>query len=90
MPIVLSFDFGHFLVEVKRGGEGFDLRLQLRYQLTARAHRNAGNVVNGFVCVKLNAELSLIGWPSITKRKAPMADADAWKDKTGKLAELKR
>jgi ferredoxin len=39
---------------------------------------------------KLNAELSLIGWPSITKRKAPMADADAWKDKTGKLAELKR
>jgi ferredoxin len=39
---------------------------------------------------KLNAELSLIGWPSITKRKAPLADADAWKDKTGKLAELKR
>jgi ferredoxin len=39
---------------------------------------------------KLNAELSLIGWPSITKRKAPMADADAWKDKNGKLAELKR
>jgi ferredoxin len=39
---------------------------------------------------KLNAELSLIGWPSITKRKAPMPDADAWKDKTGKLAELQR
>jgi ferredoxin len=39
---------------------------------------------------KLNAELSTIGWPSITKRKAPLPEADAWKDKTGKLAELKR
>jgi ferredoxin len=39
---------------------------------------------------QLNAELSLIGWPSITKRKVPLPDADAWKDKTGKLAELKR
>jgi ferredoxin len=39
---------------------------------------------------KLNAELSQIGWPSITKRKAPLPDADDWKDKTGKLAELKR
>jgi len=39
---------------------------------------------------QLNAELSRIGWPSITKRKAPLPDADDWKDKTGKLAELKR
>jgi ferredoxin len=39
---------------------------------------------------KLNAELSLIGWPSITKRKAALPDAEVWKDKTGKLAELKR
>ena len=38
----------------------------------------------------LNAELSLIGWPSITKRKTPLPDADEWKDRTGKLAELKR
>jgi ferredoxin len=39
---------------------------------------------------KLNAELSTIGWPSITKRKAPLPDAEVWKDKTGKLAELQR
>jgi ferredoxin len=38
----------------------------------------------------LNAVLSQIGWPSITKRKAPLPDADAWKDKTGKLPELVR
>ncbi len=38
----------------------------------------------------LNAELSLIGWPSITKRKAALPDADEWKDKTGKLKELVR
>jgi ferredoxin len=38
----------------------------------------------------LNAELSLIGWPSITKRKTPLPDADNWKERTGKLAELKR
>jgi ferredoxin len=38
----------------------------------------------------LNAELSLIGWPSITKRKTPLPEADDWKDRTGKLAELKR
>ena len=38
---------------------------------------------------KLNAELAkLQGWKSITKRKAPPADADDWKDKTGKLGEL--
>ena len=39
--------------------------------------------------IKLNAELSR-KWPSITKRKAPLPDADDWKDKTGKLEELKR
>ena len=40
---------------------------------------------------KLNAELAkLAGWKSITKRKAPLPDADEWKDKTGKLAELIR
>jgi ferredoxin len=40
---------------------------------------------------KLNAELALLpGWKSITKRKTPMASADEWKDKTGKLAELIR
>jgi ferredoxin len=38
----------------------------------------------------MNAELSRIGWPSITKRKAPLADADDWKDKSGKLSELQR
>ena len=40
--------------------------------------------------VALNAELSQLGWPSITKRKAPLPDADEWKNKTGKLTELKR
>ena len=39
--------------------------------------------------VKLNAELAK-GWPSITRRKAPPADADDWKDRTGKLEELVR
>ena len=40
--------------------------------------------------VKLNVELLHIGWPSITKRKAPLPDADDWKEKTGKLSELAR
>ena len=41
--------------------------------------------------IKLNADLAkLPTWKSITKRKPPLPDADAWKDKTGKLAELKR
>ena len=40
--------------------------------------------------VALNVELARIGWPSITKRKTPLADADDWKDKTGKLSELTR
>ena len=35
------------------------------------------------------AELAkLPTWKSITKRKAPLADADDWKDKTGKLPLL--
>jgi len=39
----------------------------------------------------LNAELSrLTGWKSITKRKAPLPDADEWKDKTNKLHLLVR
>ena len=41
--------------------------------------------------IKLNAELALAdGWKSITKRKPAPADADEWKDKTGKLGELVR
>jgi ferredoxin len=40
--------------------------------------------------IKLNVELARSGWPSITKRKVPMADADDWKDKTDKLSELQR
>jgi ferredoxin len=40
--------------------------------------------------VALNVELARIGWPSITKRKTPLPDADDWKDKTGKLSELSR
>jgi ferredoxin len=40
---------------------------------------------------KLNAELAkLQSWPSITKRKAPLPEADEWKDKTGKLPYLIR
>ncbi len=40
---------------------------------------------------KLNAELSKLStWKSITKRKQPLADADDWKEKTDKLAELIR
>jgi ferredoxin len=39
--------------------------------------------------IKLNAELSPL-WPSITKRKAPPVDADEWKDRLGKLDQLKR
>ncbi len=39
--------------------------------------------------IKLNAELAR-GWPSITKRKAPLPDADEWKDRKDKLPELKR
>ena len=39
--------------------------------------------------IKLNADLAP-GWPSITKRKAPLPDADEWKDRMGKLSELNR
>ena len=40
--------------------------------------------------IKLNVDLARSGWYSITKRKAPLADADDWKDKTDKLSELQR
>ena len=39
--------------------------------------------------IKLNADLAK-NWPSITKRKAPLPDADDWKDRKDKLGELKR
>jgi ferredoxin len=41
--------------------------------------------------VALNAELAHgAGWPAITRRKAPLADADEWKDRTEKLVHLIR
>lgn len=41
--------------------------------------------------IALNAELAkLPTWKSITKRKAPLPEAEQYKDKTGKLALLKR
>jgi ferredoxin len=39
--------------------------------------------------IKLNADLAR-NWPSITKRKAPLPDAEEWKDRTGKLDQLAR
>jgi ferredoxin len=39
--------------------------------------------------IKLNAELSR-SWPSITKSKPALADADDWKDVKGKLDQLAR
>jgi ferredoxin len=39
--------------------------------------------------IKINADLART-WPSITKRKAPLPDADEWKDKTGKIGHLAR
>ncbi len=39
--------------------------------------------------IKINVELTSI-FKSITKTKLPLADADDWKDKTGKLAHLER
>jgi ferredoxin len=39
--------------------------------------------------IAINAELSR-HWPSITKRKPALADADAWKDRKDKLGELIR
>jgi ferredoxin len=39
----------------------------------------------------LNAELyQLPGWKTITKKKAPLPDAETWKDRPEKLKELKR
>ena len=37
----------------------------------------------------LNVELAK-GWPSITKTKGPLADAEEWKDKTEKMQFLDR
>jgi ferredoxin len=39
--------------------------------------------------IKLNAELAR-GWPSITKTKPALPDADEWKDVKDKLGELAR
>ena len=38
----------------------------------------------------INAELALLGWPVITHRREALPDAEDWKDKVGKLAELER
>jgi ferredoxin len=38
---------------------------------------------------ELNAELAKV-WPSITRTKDPLPDAEEWKDAKGKLPELKR
>ena len=41
--------------------------------------------------IALNAELARVaGWPTISKRMAPLPDADAWKDRTEKLVHLIR
>lgn len=40
--------------------------------------------------IQLNAELSKIGWPVITKQKDPLPDAEAWKDKPNKRELLVR
>ena len=39
--------------------------------------------------IPLNAELAQ-KWPSITKRKAALPDAEEWADRTGKLDKLIR
>lgn len=39
--------------------------------------------------IAINVELAQ-SWPSITRTKAPLADADDWKDKEGKLELLER
>ena len=39
--------------------------------------------------IQINADLAK-KWPSITKRKEALPDADEWKDKTGKLDQLIR
>jgi ferredoxin len=41
--------------------------------------------------VALNAELArLPGWTPITKREAPLPEAEAWKDRKDKLQHLRR
>jgi ferredoxin len=41
--------------------------------------------------IKLNAELALLpSWKSITKRKAPLPEAEEFKDKPNKLSLLVR
>lgn len=39
--------------------------------------------------IKINAELAP-DWPTITKNKGALPDAETWKDKTGKLPFLER
>lgn len=39
--------------------------------------------------IKINAELSL-NWPSITRAKKPLPDADQWRDVPDKLQHLER
>ena len=39
--------------------------------------------------IKINADLAK-SWPSITKRKDALPEADEWKDKTDKLDQLIR
>lgn len=39
--------------------------------------------------ISINAELAK-SWPSITKRKEPLPDADAWKDQPNKKQYLER
>ena len=39
--------------------------------------------------IQINADLAK-SWPSITKRKDPLPDADTWKDTTDKLDQLIR
>lgn len=39
--------------------------------------------------IALNAELAP-DWPTISKTRGPLPDAEEWKDKTGKLGELLR
>jgi len=40
--------------------------------------------------IALNAELSQVGWPSITRAKEAPADADDWQDVPDKLKHLER
>lgn len=39
--------------------------------------------------LSLNAELAQV-WPTISKHRAALPDADAWKDQAGKLVHLQR